>query len=62
MTRTREPNPNCPRCGGAGHYYWDAPVYHNERQRERAECNCWRPVVQPLVTCGRPPFPLAVDR
>lgn len=28
----------CPHCGGAGGYYWDAPVYHNERQREWASC------------------------
>lgn len=28
----------CPHCNGAGGYYWDAPVYHNERQREWATC------------------------
>lgn len=31
----------CPVCEGAGGYYWDAPVYHNERHREWASChNC----------------------
>lgn len=31
----------CRVCEGAGGYYWDAPVYHNERVREWATChNC----------------------
>lgn len=28
----------CPDCNGAGGWYWDAPIYHNERQREWLNC------------------------
>lgn len=28
----------CPRCQGKKGYYWDAPVYHNERFPEWMTC------------------------
>lgn len=34
---------DCTHCGGEGGWYWDAPVYHNERQREWMNCSwCFR--------------------
>jgi len=52
----------CPNCHGAGGYYWDAPVYHNERQREWASCGaCVHDQYYPQYLLKQGPFLPAKD-
>lgn len=48
---TYAPAKDCPKCEGAGGWYWDAPIYHNDTQREWKTCDCWR-----CMECGAPGY------